>query len=257
MPKELSDVQGNLVWSAQYKAWGNTLKIEYPELEAKAELEVKKHIPHTESDWPTQRENCSKTLIQQWQNDFNQALLFQGQYFDEETGLHYNRFRYYDPDVGRFTTQDPIGLLGGDNLYQYAPNPMGWVDPLGLASLSEIALREAAKLRAKGIGLDSATKVSVVRDKVTGAVFTGVSGNPSQKINKDLEQYIPNKSREKWKATNCAEVDALNKAFKARNGAKMSDMIIVTISVRNNKNAKPCKNCKITTNKASVQNCGS
>jgi len=125
-------VQGNLVWSAQYKAWGNTLKIEYPELEAKAELETKNQIPHTESDWPPQRENRSKTLIQQWQDDFNQALRYQGQYFDEETGLHYNRFRYYDPDVGRFTTQDPIGLLGGDNLYQYAPSPIGWIDPLGL-----------------------------------------------------------------------------------------------------------------------------
>ncbi|MBA55202.1 MAG: hypothetical protein CMK89_12175 [Pseudomonadales bacterium] len=58
---------------------------------------------------------------------------FQGQYWDEETGLHYNRFRYYDPGTGQFTQQDPIGLLGGINNYQYAPNPSGWVDPLGLA----------------------------------------------------------------------------------------------------------------------------
>jgi RHS repeat-associated protein len=56
---------------------------------------------------------------------------FQGQYLDRETGLHYNTFRFYDPDVGRFTTPDPIGLLGGLNLYQYAPNPVGWVDPWG------------------------------------------------------------------------------------------------------------------------------
>jgi RHS repeat-associated protein len=46
----------------------------------------------------------------------------QGQYLDRETGLHYNLFRYYDPDSGRFTQQDPIGLAGGINLYQYAPN---------------------------------------------------------------------------------------------------------------------------------------
>ncbi|WP_284404878.1 RHS repeat-associated core domain-containing protein, partial [Pseudomonas syringae] len=42
-----------------------------------------------------------------------------------------NTFRYYDPEIGRFTTQDPIGLLGGFNLYQYAPSPIGWIDPLG------------------------------------------------------------------------------------------------------------------------------
>ena len=47
--------------------------------------------------------------------------------------MHYNRFRYYDPDAGRFISQDPIGLAGGINLYQYAPNPLVWVDPLGLS----------------------------------------------------------------------------------------------------------------------------
>ncbi len=51
-------------------------------------------------------------------------------------GLHYNLFRYYDPDCGRFTQQDPIGLAGGINLYQYAPNALGWVDPWGLSRCS-------------------------------------------------------------------------------------------------------------------------
>ncbi|MEE5154844.1 RHS repeat-associated core domain-containing protein, partial [Pseudomonas alliivorans] len=49
------------------------------------------------------------------------------------TGLHYNTFRYYDPEVGRFITQDPIGLNGGLNLYRYAPNPNVWIDPWGWA----------------------------------------------------------------------------------------------------------------------------
>ena len=61
-----------------------------------------------------------------------QNLRYQGQYLDRETGLHYNTFRYYDPDIGRFTQPDPIGLLGGLNLYQYAPNGFTWIDPLGL-----------------------------------------------------------------------------------------------------------------------------
>ncbi|MCW0936404.1 RHS repeat-associated core domain-containing protein, partial [Pantoea sp. RG18] len=65
-----------------------------------------------------------------------QNLRMQGQYLDRETGLHYNLFRYYDPDSGRFTQQDPIGLMGGINLYQYAPNALGWVDPWGLSRCS-------------------------------------------------------------------------------------------------------------------------
>ncbi|WP_264294432.1 RHS repeat-associated core domain-containing protein, partial [Pseudomonas sp. EggHat1] len=48
-----------------------------------------------------------------------------------ETGLHYNTFRFYDPDIGRFISPDPIGLAGGINLFQYAPEPYGWVDPWG------------------------------------------------------------------------------------------------------------------------------
>ncbi|WP_259592053.1 polymorphic toxin type 15 domain-containing protein [Shewanella baltica] len=60
-------------------------------------------------------------------------LRFQGQYYDEESGLHYNHFRYYDPQTGRFISQDPIGLLGGLNHYQYAPNHINWIDPLGLS----------------------------------------------------------------------------------------------------------------------------
>ena len=66
--------------------------------------------------------------------DVENNLRFAGQYFDEESGLHYNRFRYYDPACGRFINQDPIGLLGGVNNYLYVPNPTGWVDPLGLSS---------------------------------------------------------------------------------------------------------------------------
>nr|WP_268796877.1 RHS repeat-associated core domain-containing protein [Pseudomonas sp. BSw22131] len=92
-PLEMTDADGEIVWQATYKGWGSI-----------------------------------ETLAL---NEVEQNLRFQGQYFDDETGLHYNTFRYYDPEVGRFITQDPIGLLGGDNLYQYAPNPQSWLDPVG------------------------------------------------------------------------------------------------------------------------------
>lgn len=64
-----------------------------------------------------------------------QPIKFQGQCLDTETGLHYNRFRYYDSDVGMFISRDPIGLLGGSNVFQYAPNPVMWIDPWGLSTV--------------------------------------------------------------------------------------------------------------------------
>ncbi|MGO1298559.1 MAG: RHS repeat-associated core domain-containing protein [Vibrio sp.] len=93
-PLDITTPQGDTVWSVQYRAYGNVFK---------------------------------KTVA-----EIDSPLRFQGQYFDAETGLHYNRHRYYNPSAGRFITIDPIGLAGGLNNYQYVPNPTGWVDPLGL-----------------------------------------------------------------------------------------------------------------------------
>ncbi len=99
-PQEITNELGEIVWQAQYKAYGQLAGF---------------------ADKP----------------GISNPLRFQGQYFDGETGLHYNRHRYYDPSVGRFTNQDPVGLLGGNNCYRYAPNPTGWVDPLGLTQQKE------------------------------------------------------------------------------------------------------------------------
>jgi RHS repeat-associated protein len=93
-PQELTDYSGEIMWSAKFRAYGNLAALEVSEID--------------------------------------NPLRFQGQYFDAETGLHYNRHRYYNPNTGRFLTPDPIKLAGGLNNYKYVHNPTGWVDPLGL-----------------------------------------------------------------------------------------------------------------------------
>ena len=79
--------------------------------------------------------------------DFHQPLRFPGHYCDAETGLHYNRYRYYLPDLGRYLQSDPIDIEGGHNLYAYAQdsNPLRDVDLLGLACAKAEALLTKAK----------------------------------------------------------------------------------------------------------------
>ncbi len=94
-PQKMTSKSGAVVWSAKYEAFG------------KAQVAT------------------ASTVVNN--------LRFPGQYFDEETGLHYNMWRYYDAGVGRYFRDDPIGLNGGINLYTYAQlNSINLYDPLGL-----------------------------------------------------------------------------------------------------------------------------
>ncbi|WP_244849754.1 RHS repeat-associated core domain-containing protein [Caballeronia sp. SL2Y3] len=77
----------------------------------------------------------------------DQPIRLQGQYFDAESGLHYNRHRYFDPNTGRFISQDPIGLRGGTNPYEFALNALGWIDPLGLAPKAPLSLPDGHRGR--------------------------------------------------------------------------------------------------------------
>ncbi len=65
-------------------------------------------------------------------NKIENNIRFQGQYEDTETGLYYNRFRYYNPHDGGYINADPIGLSGGLNLFNYPRDPIHWIDPWGL-----------------------------------------------------------------------------------------------------------------------------
>lgn len=99
-PTELVDQAGRVVWRATTTLWGR---------------------PSTPS--PRGETAC--------------PLRFPGQYHDDETGLHYNHFRYYDPDTARYRSADPLGLDGGPDPHRYVPNPLGWVDPLGLTACNQ------------------------------------------------------------------------------------------------------------------------
>ena len=106
-PNELTNQQGEVVWLADYEAYGNVARVVWREEKLEQLQVAKEHL---------------------------QPLRFQGQYYDEETGLHYNRFRYFDPDLGMFISRDPIGLAGGVNNFEYVKNPTIWIDPFGLSS---------------------------------------------------------------------------------------------------------------------------
>ncbi|EFB3102196.1 RHS repeat-associated core domain-containing protein [Escherichia coli] len=95
LPQALISPEGETAWRGEYDEWGNQLNEENP--------------PH-----------------------LYQPYRLPGQQYDEESGLYYNRHRYYDPLQGRYITQDPIGLKGGINLYTYPLAPIRYTDPLGL-----------------------------------------------------------------------------------------------------------------------------
>ena len=113
-PQEVTNDDGALVWQAELTAWG--------------------------------------TVRQQAAGVVENPIRFQGQYCDAETGLHYNRHRFYDPATGGFISQDPIGLDGGTNPYRYVPSPAEWVDPLGLTPCFFGGAARAAEKGFPGIG---------------------------------------------------------------------------------------------------------
>ncbi|RRH88977.1 type IV secretion protein Rhs [Variovorax beijingensis] len=106
-PTRITDEDGRVVWSASFDAWGAITALH--------------------------REEVSN------------PLRFQGQYFDPETRLHYNRYRYFDPNSGQFISQDPLRLRAGENLTRYAENPILGTDPLGLVSNTPIPYWEVGE----------------------------------------------------------------------------------------------------------------
>ena len=110
IPREMTDIHGNLLWYGEYTGWGLLKKDE------------------------------------RVYRNMHQPFWLQKQYFDEETGLHYNLMRYYEAETACFINQGPIGLLGGSNLYRFAPNAQGWTDSSGFIAMALVFLPEIVLL---------------------------------------------------------------------------------------------------------------
>ncbi len=95
-----------------------------------------------------------------------------GQYWDEETGLSYNRWRYYDPSAGTFVSPDPLGPAGGLQSYGYGPNTFGWIDPFGL-------VKAPAKL-------PNDPGIYILTNNVTGKAYVGSAGIGKQGMNQRI-----------------------------------------------------------------------
>ncbi|MBB7429987.1 RHS repeat protein, partial [Escherichia coli] len=109
LPLALISEDGNTAWRGEYDEWGNQLNEENP-------------------------------------HHLHQPYRLPGQQYDEESGLYYNRNRYYNPLLGRYITQDPIGLAGGWSLYAYPLNPVNGIDPLGLSPADVALMRKKEQL---------------------------------------------------------------------------------------------------------------
>jgi RHS repeat-associated protein len=107
-PKEMFDGEGECLWRATHELWGRA--------------RTSRAIAAARGGAPGKEEGIDC------------ALRFPNQWADEESGLHYNLNRYYDPETGQYLSPDPIGLAGGARTHAYVHDPMQWFDPLGLAA---------------------------------------------------------------------------------------------------------------------------
>ncbi|WP_223771531.1 putative T7SS-secreted protein [Streptomyces huiliensis] len=115
-------------------------------------------------------------------------LRFPGQYYDPETGLHYNLYRHYDPETARYTAPDPLGLAPSPNPVTYVHNPHTWLDPLGLAPYEDDR-RVGLERRTSNTGAFSELQVPMqkrVVHRVAQDAGVGLEG-VKVKINRDTD----------------------------------------------------------------------
>jgi len=215
-PQELTDHEGQVAWSAQYKAWG----------------EAKEAISEAGR-----------------RAGFRNPIRFQGQYFDEETGLHYNRYRYYDPQAGRFVSSDPIRLFGGVNLHGFASNPIEWIDPLGLARVKGITPNNR--------GARTTVEGGRLQEPVVGYSGSAGGNGPTHPVVKQMYDDVSIDQRSEqhpW----CGEPDALSAIAHSRNVTSVDELRDVvqggtSTTLRNDGKRLPyCSSCSVVMGRLGV-----
>lgn len=155
MPKELIDRAGKVAWSAAHSAWGKGTEVR-------------------QSPGALQAESPFRLL---------------GQYADEETGLCYARFRYFDAEVGRWCSPDPLGIIGGRNAAAFDESPTTAIDPMGLSCKSLDELSKAASKPDRN-GLTRSGRALQKHSGRPGSAFPRASGKDLNKVGQDIVDDI-------------------------------------------------------------------
>ena len=224
IPREMTDKDGNLLWFGNYTGWGR----------------LKEETRVTDSAY--------------------QPFRLQNQYADRETGLHYNFFRYYEPNVGRFINQDPIKLQGGTNLYNYGSSSTRWIDSLGLLTQAEqidIGKKAIENLLQQERAKSNSQRASTVQVIVTsdGKVFEGCSSKsnkgknprPLDSAHAGVQQAYGNAIPPLGKGHGyCGEVTSLSKALDAvgKEGLKGAISMAHTTNKNSGKYISGCESCE-------------
>ncbi len=195
--REILTEEGELIWAGRLLTWGE------PER------------------WPVLTVNDPRNLTCH--------LRFCGQYEDEESGLYYNRFRYYDNEIGQYLCADPLNLSGGFNPYGYVHDPVNWIDPYGLSTVTVgrwMSPEEFQKMRDTGKVVQSTTGTTHVGYPANINAFGKQAKPRTVYVEFDVPEKSLIKTNDEW--AKIVGPDSLEGRLAKRKGLPIPEMPEVT-----------------------------